>query len=534
MSFKSNKYTFTVLFCLTLFYFIAIGLLESVSDSLLLFHVNRPVLSSLLWLITWLIPVGLIFRKSATSAFKEKPWNRVLLEKLSSMGLAVYLMTFVTILVFVGTIGQSEMDVWEAVGTYFRCTVTRVPLSIFVIGEHSELIDSLHILLPGGYLLGAGLLINLIAAHAFSFKFNPERFARIPGILITLVGLAILVMAIWFGIVQEEIPSAYVDSYKRVLIRLSIGVSISVTLLIGCWLLFKKNAGLVILHFGIILLLMSELITALYAKEGSMRIKENSATAYFDINREFELAFTDLTDSYQKEKSFVIPIELLRNTGEWQSSELLPFDFKVNRFLERSSIFPRRVRPPQRSLGLIQQYDLKDESTDPTNKIPAAEITFRDKSGNEFATMLFSLELYYRNYKQRLAVDHYYFDVMLRPKREYLYSSKSEEPFSIKLLDFRFDKYVGTNEAKNFSSLVKLVDPSKGIDRKILISMNNPLRYSGRTFYQSSFFQDETGTVLTVVENPGWMIPYICCMMVGIGMLYHFGNSVTNFARARK
>lgn len=534
MSSKLNKYTFTILFSLTLVYFVVIGLLESVSDSLLLFHVNRPVLSSVLWLIAWLISVFLIFRESAKSAFKEKPWNKVLLEKLSSMGFAVYLMTFVTILVFVGTIGQSEMDVWEAVGNYFRCTVTRVPLSIFVIGEHSDLIDSLHILLPGGYLLGAGLLINLIAAHAFSFKFNPERYARIPGILITIVGLVILVMAIWFGIVQEEIPSAYVDSYKRVLIRLSIGVSTSVTLLIGCRLLFKKNAGLVILHFGIILLLISELITAIYAKEGSMRIKENSATAYFDIHREFELAFTDLADSYQKEKSFVIPIDLLKNTGEWQSSDLLPFDFRVDRFLERSSMYPRRTRPPQRAIGLIQQYDLKDEANEATNKIPGAEITFRDKEGNEFATMLVSLDLYYRSYKQRLAMDRHYFDVMLRPKREYLYSSGSEDPFSIKLLDFRFDKYVGTNEAKNFSSLVQLVDQSKGIDRKILISMNNPLRYSGRTFYQSSFFQDETGTVLTVVENPGWMIPYICCMMVGIGMLYHFGNSVTNFARTRK
>ena len=105
---------------------------------------------------------------------------------------------------------------------------------------------------------------------------------------------------------------------------------------------------------------------------------------------------------------------------------------------------------------------------------------------------------------------------MLRNEREYLYSIGSDKPVQMKLIDFRHDTYIGTNVPKKLSSLIQLKDQRKGIDEKVLISMNNPLRYTGRTFYQSSFAPDETGTVLQVVKNPGWMIPYLCCVIVGV------------------
>ena len=59
--------------------------------------------------------------------------------------------------------------------------------------------------------------------------------------------------------------------------------------------------------------------------------------------------------------------------------------------------------------------------------------------------------------------------------------------------------------------------------------MNNPLRYAGVTFYQSGYDErtlaDGTTvefTTLQVVTNNGWMIPYVCCMIVGTGMIAHF------------
>ena len=100
---------------------------------------------------------------------------------------------------------------------------------------------------------------------------------------------------------------------------------------------------------------------------------------------------------------------------------------------------------------------------------------------------------------------------------------------------FRFDRYTGTNTAKNYSSLVELKDPRRNVDREVLIWMNNPLRYAGTTFYQADFDRGdgEDGTVLQVVKNPSWMTPYVACMLVATGMLAHFGVMLVRFLRRR-
>ena len=106
------------------------------------------------------------------------------------------------------------------------------------------------------------------------------------------------------------------------------------------------------------------------------------------------------------------------------------------------------------------------------------------------------------------------------------------KPYAVKLLDFRHDLYLGTGKAKNFSSEVQLIDPKQNVDRTFKIWMNNPLRYGGDTLYQASFDPDNPrATTLQVMTNSGWMIPYVSCMLVAIGMLAQFGNTFLRFAR---
>jgi len=80
----------------------------------------------------------------------------------------------------------------------------------------------------------------------------------------------------------------------------------------------------------------------------------------------------------------------------------------------------------------------------------------------------------------------------------------------------------GTDIPKNFSSLVQLRNAARGEERDVLISMNQPLRYEGKAFYQASFGKNDTLSVLQVVENPGWLLPYISCFLVGMGLVMHF------------
>ena len=64
--------------------------------------------------------------------------------------------------------------------------------------------------------------------------------------------------------------------------------------------------------------------------------------------------------------------------------------------------------------------------------------------------------------------------------------------------------------------------------------MNNPLRFAGDTLYQSGYDPGppET-TALQVVKNVGWMIPYVGCMIVAVGMLAHFSLTLVRFLRRR-
>jgi hypothetical protein len=114
----------------------------------------------------------------------------------------------------------------------------------------------------------------------------------------------------------------------------------------------------------------------------------------------------------------------------------------------------------------------------------------------------------------------------LRPTRLY-------KPFTLHLVEFRHDKYPGTDIPKNFSSRVRLERPETGENREVLIYMNNPLRYAGDTYYQASFDNDNQGTVLQVVHNPSWLTPYFSCVMVGIGLIIQFSSHLTEFAKKR-
>src|SRR5690606_20517261 len=147
---------------------------------------------------------------------------------------------------------------------------------------------------------------------------------------------------------------------------------------------------------------------------------------------------------------------------------------------------------------------------------PSAHVTLLDGE-DVLGTWLVSVNL---AAPQRVEIGGRAYEIGLRFRRTY-------KPYTLHLIEFRHDRFVGTEVPRNFSSRVRLVDPSRGVDREALIWMNNPLRYAGETFYQASYKPDDSGTVLQVVRNPGWLMPYVACAMVGGGLLLHFGMSLT-------
>jgi hypothetical protein len=229
----------------------------------------------------------------------------------------------------------------------------------------------------------------------------------------------------------------------------------------------------------------------------------------------------------------VIPENILRNGGLIQN-ELLPFDVEVVKYYVNSKLGPIEKgteNPATFGAGLerapVELSEVSGVSQNQGVETPSAYVTFKRKSdGKVLGTYLLSLWLD----KQPLVVDGKTYEVALRFKRTYF-------PFTVHLVEFRHDKYLGTDKPKNYSSLVRLTDPRYGEDREVLIRMNEPMFYTWRTFYQADFLQknpgDPKGTVLQVVLNPGWWMPYVSCVLVAVGMIVHFGMNLMSFLRTR-
>ena len=64
--------------------------------------------------------------------------------------------------------------------------------------------------------------------------------------------------------------------------------------------------------------------------------------------------------------------------------------------------------------------------------------------------------------------------------------------------------------------------------------MNQPLRYAGKTFYQASYGKGDTLSILQVVTNPGWLLPYISCSLITLGLLFHFGFTLFRALQRRQ
>ena len=74
--------------------------------------------------------------------------------------------------------------------------------------------------------------------------------------------------------------------------------------MIGCQLLFGKRAGIVLLHSGIILLLISEFVTGTTAVEGRMRINAGESVNFVEHMNSAELVFIDRSDRIKKRQRF--------------------------------------------------------------------------------------------------------------------------------------------------------------------------------------------------------------------------------------
>ncbi len=287
-----------------------------------------------------------------------------------------------------------------------------------------------------------------------------------------------------------------------------------------------RKAGIWIVHAGLILLFAGEFVTGMFQVETRIAIEEGQTLNYAESPRELELAVVDTTDPKQDDV-YGIPESLLAR-GESIDIPGTPLSFKVKRFFRNAELSKLGAGdpPPLATRGVGTAVAARELPPVTSDEEMNRTVAFVEPvaGGRSYGTWLVSSAL---GAPQSFVHEGRTYALAMRPRRQYL-------PYSLTLKKFRHDVYPGTDIPKNFSSLVHLANPGRGEERDVLIYMNQPLRYAGKAFYQASFGKGDTLSVLQVVENPGWLLPYISCVLVTAGLLLHFAISLRRSVKRRQ
>ncbi|NMC61718.1 MAG: hypothetical protein GYA55_00975 [SAR324 cluster bacterium] len=284
-----------------------------------------------------------------------------------------------------------------------------------------------------------------------------------------------------------------------------------------------KQAGLLIVHGGLIILIAGQLFSQIFSEESQMPIQEGQTLNYsIDFHRVELAIIKDFGDG--KERTVVIPQAFLKS-GEVIKIPELPFSIRVKELFQNSKLVSFSK---EKTKNIITEDAVKNVHIEelPANiqdsqfNIVSAYVEILNENEN-FGIWLLSSGIKDAQIFQFQGTEYH---LLMRPRRNIL-------PFTLTLKDFSHELYPGTDVPRHFSSLLNLKDPKHKEDRDVLIYMNHPLRYGGYAFYQASFGNDDMLSVLQVVRNPMWVAPYLSSSLILIGLAIHFGIHLLKFDR---
>lgn len=264
----------------------------------------------------------------------------------------------------------------------------------------------------------------------------------------------------------------------------------------------KYQAGIILTHLSILILMIGGGVTAATQKEGFISIKEgHSGNAVSDYHARV-LSITKDGEFFAE-----IPFEKLQ---QGQTLET-PFTMTVESVCKNCRPVP--VKDTKDRHGLAGQIALQNAPEEKENEANLSGVTFSvdgaDKGQNGTYAVMEEIP-----HKANIEFKGEAYSFSLGRAQHVL-------PFEIELNDFNRDLHPGTDMARGFSSKVTVKD--SGVEWPAVISMNEPLRYKGYTFYQASFAVRPDGeySVLSVVENKGRAFPYISGVLMMAGLMLH-------------
>ncbi len=397
--------------------------------------------------------------------------------------------------------------------------------------------DTLWSLLKGGFVVLSLALVGY------------GLFAKLPRLARVLVGLAALISFWVTGIMLFGGQSYRLDDPGLRIVWQLLQASIaSCVALAGLTMLFGKRGGNVLIHAGVGLLMVGQFVFGDRQVEQRIGLAEGATTNLAVIEDEIEIALID-TSNEKEDVVYAIPEALLRRVGGTDQvidDPTLPAKLRIVKWMKNSALSPvvsgeenlatagnglELMAKPLKPLGaavmdnrnIASAYvQLIDRKTD-----QPIETLLLSQQINDISQLTVSMQ---NDEYEQVTIDGKPFELAIRFRQE-------RKPFDIFLKDVEKMNYSGTETARDYSSRIVITDRETGESQEGKTWMNNPIRYKGETFYQSRYNKiplREGGSIettgLQVVENMGWVIPYVSCMMVFWGMFAHFGGTFLTFA----
>lgn len=297
---------------------------------------------------------------------------------------------------------------------------------------------------------------------------------------------------------------------------------LAVNLVLGGFVRIRKSRetiGILVTHAGIVLLLVAGFVKHHASQDGRVTLREGESAAWFESDVAWELVVREaLADGSAREH--VVPFADLERERVDAPAEVaadgLPFAIEVRAALAN-------CRPAANGTGVQLASEPRDREV--ARNIPGVEFAIASGHGTPpLACLVWGAQ----SAPFAATVDRRRFEFDLRRERHAL-------PFTLTLADFRKEDHPRSNMPRSFESDV-VVDG----ERKVTISMNEPLRADGLVVYQASWGPQGAGpgavlfSTFAVVRNPADSLPLVACIVIALGLMHHFTRKLARHVRLQR
>lgn len=274
-----------------------------------------------------------------------------------------------------------------------------------------------------------------------------------------------------------------------------------------------KYIGILTIHFGLLLYLLSAFVIFRFSVESNVHLKEKDGTNVSASYSLWELASWRETGDKRSVHAYDISSSSVNKRLKFSNGN---FEASVQQFYPNAQAYMDTNGMTAKSAPLnasgIVLLQPKEVLIEREKNIAGGIFEVHAPRQKSVSLLLYGGDT--RPTEVKIGETSYFF---------VLQHKKYELPLTIELVDFRAAFHPGTETAKSYESTVKITHD--GASRELVISMNKPLTYKDYTFFQASYAIDSFGTeysTFAVVKNVGRFLPYISSLITFGGLALHF------------